>query len=283
MFTVFEQPDLKATFQFTVTAPAHWQVVSNEPTPEPSVDGEVARRRTSSPGGTSSRRRACPPTSRPSSRARTGSSASELTSVRRADDTRSACSAAQVARGAHGRGLRLRQDQARVSSSSRSTSTSRTRSRSTTSSSCRSTTCRCDGERGLRHVHRVVRVPLQGDRRRQGASRRDDPARAGAHVVRRPRDDALVGRPVAQRVVRGVGVDARDRRRPPSGPTRGRRSARWSKAWAYRQDQLPSTHPIVATINDLDDVRGQLRRHHVRQGRARCSSSSSRGWASSRS
>ena len=35
MFAVFEQPDLKATFTFTVTAPAHWQVVSNEPTPEP--------------------------------------------------------------------------------------------------------------------------------------------------------------------------------------------------------------------------------------------------------
>ncbi len=26
------------------------------------------------------------------------------------------------------------------------------------------------------------------------------------------------------------------------------------KTWAYRQDQLPSTHPIVAEINDLDDV-----------------------------
>ncbi|GAA0619020.1 aminopeptidase N [Sporichthya brevicatena] len=26
------------------------------------------------------------------------------------------------------------------------------------------------------------------------------------------------------------------------------------KTWAYRQDQLPSTHPIVADINDLDDV-----------------------------
>ncbi|MBK0297002.1 hypothetical protein IAE22_34640, partial [Bacillus sp. S34] len=25
------------------------------------------------------------------------------------------------------------------------------------------------------------------------------------------------------------------------------------KAWAYRQDQLPSPHPIVATINDLED------------------------------
>ncbi|RLV08770.1 aminopeptidase N [Streptomyces griseocarneus] len=26
------------------------------------------------------------------------------------------------------------------------------------------------------------------------------------------------------------------------------------KTWAYRQDQLPSTHPIMAEINDLDDV-----------------------------
>ena len=35
MYPVFEQPDLKATFQFTVTAPARWKVLSNEPTPQP--------------------------------------------------------------------------------------------------------------------------------------------------------------------------------------------------------------------------------------------------------
>jgi aminopeptidase N len=35
VFAVFEQPDLKATFQFTVTAPSGWAVVSNSPTPEP--------------------------------------------------------------------------------------------------------------------------------------------------------------------------------------------------------------------------------------------------------
>ncbi len=40
MFTVFEQPDLKATYAFTITAPAHWQVVSNSPTPEPSPAGD---------------------------------------------------------------------------------------------------------------------------------------------------------------------------------------------------------------------------------------------------
>ncbi|MDO5738944.1 MAG: aminopeptidase N [Ornithinimicrobium sp.] len=51
MYPVFEQPDLKATFTFSVTAPAHWQVISNEPTPPPqpaphaaNIDGgEVAR------------------------------------------------------------------------------------------------------------------------------------------------------------------------------------------------------------------------------------------------
>jgi len=40
MFAVFEQPDLKATYAFTVTAPAHWQVISNEPTPAPVAAGE---------------------------------------------------------------------------------------------------------------------------------------------------------------------------------------------------------------------------------------------------
>ncbi|MEX0913817.1 MAG: aminopeptidase N [Demequina sp.] len=34
VFAVFEQPDLKATFQFSVTAPDHWHVVSNSPTPD---------------------------------------------------------------------------------------------------------------------------------------------------------------------------------------------------------------------------------------------------------
>jgi aminopeptidase N len=35
VFAVFEQPDLKAQFQFTVTAPSEWEVVSNSPTPQP--------------------------------------------------------------------------------------------------------------------------------------------------------------------------------------------------------------------------------------------------------
>ncbi|WP_125099651.1 aminopeptidase N [Leucobacter chromiireducens] len=42
MFAVFEQPDLKATFAFTITAPARWKVVSNQPTPAPVAAGTKA-------------------------------------------------------------------------------------------------------------------------------------------------------------------------------------------------------------------------------------------------
>ncbi|MFF5188152.1 aminopeptidase N [Streptomyces sp. NPDC000345] len=38
VFASFEQPDLKATFQFTVKAPTGWTVISNSPTPEPEGD-----------------------------------------------------------------------------------------------------------------------------------------------------------------------------------------------------------------------------------------------------
>ncbi|MFT0847751.1 aminopeptidase N [Actinomycetaceae bacterium L2_0104] len=40
VFANFEQPDLKADYTFTVTAPAPWRVFSNSPTPEPEVDPE---------------------------------------------------------------------------------------------------------------------------------------------------------------------------------------------------------------------------------------------------
>ncbi|MER7707446.1 aminopeptidase N [Kitasatospora sp. NPDC097605] len=41
VFANFEQPDLKAAFTFTVTAPAGWSVVSNSPTPEPEGEGDT--------------------------------------------------------------------------------------------------------------------------------------------------------------------------------------------------------------------------------------------------
>jgi aminopeptidase N len=44
MYACFDQPDLKAEFALSVTAPSGWQVVSNSPTPEPvDVDATTAR------------------------------------------------------------------------------------------------------------------------------------------------------------------------------------------------------------------------------------------------
>ncbi|MGW4930770.1 aminopeptidase N [Agromyces sp. NPDC004153] len=42
VYAVFDQPDLKASVRFTITAPAAWQVLSNAPTPEPVADADGA-------------------------------------------------------------------------------------------------------------------------------------------------------------------------------------------------------------------------------------------------
>ena len=91
------------------------------------------------------------------------------------------------------------------------------------------------------------------DTRREEQSRHD-PARDGAHVVRRPGHHAVVGRPVAERVVRVLGSRGRADRGDPLDRRLDRRSRRVWKAWAYRQDQLPSTHPIAADIPDIEAV-----------------------------
>jgi len=57
MYATFEQPDLKGTWRLSVTASADWQVVSNSPTPQPSpvaTAGEAAAK----PADDGSRRRA---------------------------------------------------------------------------------------------------------------------------------------------------------------------------------------------------------------------------------
>ncbi len=44
MYACFEQPDLKATFQLSVIAPDHWKVISNAVTPAPSALGDAKAR-----------------------------------------------------------------------------------------------------------------------------------------------------------------------------------------------------------------------------------------------
>ena len=113
---------------------------------------------------------------------------------------------------------------------------------------------RRDGERGLRDVPGGLRLPLEGHRRRVRAARRDDPARAGAHVVRRPGHHALVGRPVAERVVRHASSRCSARPQATRWTSAWTTFANIEKTWAYRQDQLPSTHPIAADIPDVHAV-----------------------------
>jgi aminopeptidase N len=49
MYACFDQPDLKATYAFTVIAPEEWQVVSNSPTPAPVPLGDGVARWTFEP------------------------------------------------------------------------------------------------------------------------------------------------------------------------------------------------------------------------------------------
>ena len=114
----------------------------------------------------------------------------------------------------------------RVPHASSTTSGCRTPSASTTRPSSRSTTPGAMENIGLvtlrdEYVFRSRVTQASRDYRRGG-----DPARARAHVVRRPGDHALVGRPVAQGVLRHLVVELRRRRadRRPVGHT-GPRSA----------------------------------------------------------
>ena len=157
----------------------------------------------------------------------------------------------------------------RASTGTTRTSACGTRSASTTSSSCPEFNAGRDGERRLRDLPRGLRVPQQGHRRPLRAPRRDDPARDGAHVVRRSRDHALVGRPVAQRVVR----------RPTPRTLCQTEATRWTRRLddlrQRREDLGLPAGPAALDAPDRHrrarraDRRGQLRRHHLRQGRER--------------
>ena len=125
---------------------------------------------------------------------------------------------------------------------------------------------RGDGERRRGHLPGGLRLPQQGHRRGVRAARRDGAARDGAHVVRRPRDHALVGRPVAQRVLRDLHVGAR----AGDGDPLDRRL----DDLRQRGEGL-GLPPGPAALDAPDRRRhprhgrraGQLRRHHLRQGR----------------
>ena len=203
VYPVFEQPDLKATFTFHVTAPSAWTVVSNSPTPDP-VAGARRGRHLGLRDHTADlelrhrdHRRAVP----------VGPlRAHQLVRPRHpARDLR-----ARVALRVHGCRLRLRDDppglrvlrgEVRLPVPVREVRPA-VRARVQRGR---------DGERRSGHLRGALRVPFEGDERDQGAPGRHDPARAGPHVVRRSGHHEVVERPLAQRVIRRVGLHDRQR------------------------------------------------------------------------
>ncbi len=126
---------------------------------------------------------------------------------------------------------------------------------------------RRDGERGLRDPAGRVPVPQQGHGRVAGLPQEHDPARAVPHVVRRPGDHAVVGRPVAEGVVRHL-----------VGELRGQRAGRGPGAVLGRvREQLEdlglpagpaALHPPGGCrYRRPRRRRAELRHDHVRKGR----------------
>ncbi len=108
---------------------------------------------------------------------------------------------------------------------------------------------------GLRHLPRGVHLPRQGDTGVVRGPGERHPARDGAHVVRRPGHHGVVGRPVAEGVLRRLHGRVRAGRGDPLHQDGWITFANRRKAWAYRADQLPSTHPVTADIRDLEDAK----------------------------
>ncbi len=258
VFTCFDQPDLKAPLTLTVTAPAHWTVVGVSPTPEPEPAGE----------GVATWRFAPTPKLSPYVQAVVAGPYHVERGALTSGDGREiplgvycrrslaeyldADEVMDIAR----QGFALLRAALRPSVPVREVRPAlRARVQR-----------RRDGERRCGDHHRALRVPVEGAAGDGGAARADDPPRAGAHVVRRPRDHALVGRPLAERVVRRVRVH----------PLPGRGDALADGVDDVQQrgevlglpagpagDHAPGgrRHPRPR------GRRGQLRRHHVRQGR----------------
>ena len=125
---------------------------------------------------------------------------------------------------------------------------------------------RRDGEPGPGHLHRGLHPPGRGDAGGPGTPGRGDPARDGAHVVRRPGDPALVGRHLAQGVVRRP--DGLPRHR---GGHRVRRRVDDVRdpAQGLGLPRRPAAHhaPDRRDRGRPGGGAAELRRHHLRQGR----------------
>ena len=126
---------------------------------------------------------------------------------------------------------------------------------------------RRDGEPRLRHLPRPVPLPRRRDPRRAADPGQHGQPRDVAHVVRRHRDDEVVGRPLAQRVVRRVHVAPVPRRRHRVHRRVGRLLDR-AQGVGLRRRALPVDPPGRRRRGARRAERAaELRRHLVRQGR----------------
>ena len=258
VFTTFEQPDLKAVFTFNVTAPSHWVVVSNAATPEPAQDEQSGASTLALPHHQADvdlhhrdRGRGVPRRVR------------HLRGQVRHHPARPLLP--PVAQGAHGHGragqahqaeLRVVRGAVRLPLPVREVRPAlRPRVQR-----------RGDGERRLRDAARRVPPPQPPAALVLRVPRLGHHPRDGPHVVRRPRHHEVVGRPLAQRVVRRVGLLL----------VRGQRHRVRRRVDRLRQrpqaDRLPR-RPAALDAPDRGRQRrpargrGQLRHDHLRQGR----------------
>ena len=257
VFAVFEQPDLKATFAFTVTAPAHWTVVSNYPqvgAPEPRGRQQPQRRRRQGHRDLDLR-------------------ADAAHRVLRHRDHRRAVprrapAAHQLGRSHHPARRLLPRLAGRAPGHRQHPRPSRAPGSSSTSapSVCPYPFAKYDQlfvpefnagameNAGAVTFLESLRVPLQGPRGRRSSAARVTILHELAHmwfgdlVTMRWWDDLWLNESFAEYVSTLATAEAT------------RWTSAWTtfssleKNWAYRQDQLPSTHPIVADMRDLEDV-----------------------------
>ena len=252
LFACFDQPDLKARYTLTVTAPEDWEVISN-------AVGRAGRERRAP------LRHHRAPLHVPgrADRGPVRVVARHVLRRRRRHPARPVLP--RLARAAHGRRAPVPRDQAglRVLPQELRRAVPVRQVRPAVRAGVQRGR---DGERRRRHVPRGLRLPLPGHAAGVRAARRDRAARDGAHVVRRPRHHALVGRPVAQRVVRHVRLGAL--------PGRRHRVHRGLDDVRQRREELglpagpAALHPPGGGRHPRPaGRRGQLRRHHLRQGR----------------
>ncbi len=257
VFAVFEQPDLKATFTFTVVAPSHWTVVSNSPTPSPEPVADAASRWSFAP---------------------TPRLASYVTAIvagpyHRVEgavtSAKGEVPAAVLCRASLGEHLDAEEilaiTQAGFTFYEERFGLPYPFAKYDQIFVPEFNAGAMENAGAVTFLEAYVfrsKVPDAMVERRD----RDDPARARAHVVRRPGHHALVGRPVAQRVVRGVRLPPRHRRGDPvdvgvdhvllAGEVLGLPAG---PAAVDPPDRRRHPRP--------GGRRGQLRRDHLRQGR----------------